>query len=109
VPLHRRRYAWRGFNQAEILARFWSSALGINMDRRLLYRRRNTKMQVKLNGEERRKNLLGAFAVRGALPAKRIILIDDVFTTGSTLQECARVLKLAGAVEVWGAALARDR
>lgn len=109
VPLHRRRYAWRGFNQAEILSRFWSKSLGLDVDRRLLFRCRHTKTQVKLSGDGRRKNLVGAFTVKKPLSRSRIILVDDVFTTGSTLQECARVLKSAGAQEVWGLTLARER
>ncbi len=109
VPLHRRRYVWRGFNQAEILARYWSDALKIELDSRLLARQRHTRTQVGLTGEQRRKNLVGAFAVKKPLLKAKIILVDDVFTTGSTLQECARVLKSAGAQEVWGLTLARER
>jgi ComF family protein len=109
VPLHRRRYVERGFNQAELLAREWGRVLNMPVRTDVLLRARHTAHQVGLGREERKNNLTNAFAVKGILPAKRVILVDDVFTTGSTLQECARVLKSAGAEEVWGMTVARER
>lgn len=74
----------------------------------LLEKKKNTKRQVELKGRERRKNLEGVFAFKdGDLKGKTIIIVDDVTTTGATLNECAKVLKKAGAKEVWGLVVAR--
>lgn len=110
VPLHRRRYLERGFNQAELLAQVWARHFGRPVLKNILVRHRFTKTQVGLSGEERRQNITGVFAIKSSLPAEaeKIVLVDDVFTTGSTLQECARVLKEAGAREVWGVTIARE-
>lgn len=108
VPLHPTRLRERGFNQALLLAR----AL-FPKDRRivtsLLVRCRPTKPQTSFNGAARRTNLKNSFAVLKPhlLTGKRILLVDDVFTTGTTVNECARVLKKAGAVEVMVLTLAR--
>lgn len=109
VPLHRRRFLERGFNQAEILGRWWAKELGFSMITDLLLRKKNTGQQAKLGREARLKNLSGAFTTARRLNGQTVLLIDDVFTTGSTLQECAQTLKLACAKEVWGLTLARER
>jgi ComF family protein len=108
IPLHVSRKRWRGFNQAEVLADGLAQAWGWPLLTDLLIRGRNTLPQMKLSGRKRKDNLRGAFEVkkRVAVPG-RIILIDDVATTCSTLNECARVLKKAGAKEVWGLTLAQ--
>ncbi len=108
VPLHPRRERERGFNQAAALARLFTgySCGEINCDN--LIRSRYTTQQAKLSGEDRRKNMINAFNWRGRdLPSEKIILVDDIFTTGATMQECAKVLKQAGAKFVWGLVLAR--
>lgn len=105
VPLHPRREAQRGFNQAEELAR----AVGRYLQRptrRVLVRVRDTPSQTELDEDERRRNVRGAFAVRESVRGLRLVLVDDVVTTGSTLAECAAVLRAAGAAEVLGVALA---
>ena len=115
VPLHRRRERERGFNQAEDLAR----GLGLPFSR-ALRRVRMTRPQVDLPAEERRVNVRDAFALRrtplartvGAadrapLLRKVVVLVDDVATTGATLDACARVLKAAGAAEVRALTAAR--
>jgi ComF family protein len=103
VPLARGRRRERGFNQAEELARFVAQALGMPVLPRALRRIRETRPQGQVTTKERQRNVRGAFAparfgqsVRG----RRVLLIDDVSTSGSTLQECARVLLAAGAREV---------
>jgi ComF family protein len=108
VPLHSKRQRWRGFNQAENLAKVVAKNLNLPIEN-LLTRQRNTPPQAKLNKTEREKNLTGAFAInmKKSLQGKKIILIDDVVSTGSTILECAKVLKIAGASEVWGLVLAR--
>lgn len=116
VPLHARRERERGFNQAERIAdaliTVWQEigvlAVYDVLLSKNLSRVRFTKPQAELNALERHSNLLGAFAWnKEKISPKSVLLIDDVFTTGSTMQECARELKRSGAQWVWGVALAR--
>jgi ComF family protein len=109
VPLHTRRLRERGFNQSLLLARQVSRRRSIPLNFTALQRARQTQPQTQLSGPERRKNVRGAFEVRKreAVKGKRILLIDDVFTTGATVQECAYVLREAGATEVQVLTLAR--
>ncbi len=93
VPIHRSRLSWRGFNQAEALCEKLPNHL-IGQD---LVRIRRTSPQVKLTPEQRSKNLVGAFKCPTDIIGKRVLLVDDVFTTGATAAECARALKDAGA------------
>ncbi len=107
VPLHARRERERGFNQAEILAGLFSKKFGLSVNKNL-YRIIYTQQQAKLSGEERRQNLQNAFVWRSDRAApKKVLLVDDVFTTGATMQECAGVLKNNGAEAVCGLVLAR--
>lgn len=107
VPLHRGRQCWRGFNQAELLARQIGRGLQIPVRRGLLSRRRKTGAQSGLNAGARRKNIRGAFHCRPT-GIGHAALVDDVMTTGATLAECTRTLKRAGIahVSVWVAARA---
>lgn len=102
VPLHKKRLQERGYNQALELARPISKILDIPINYQLCQRIRNTEHQTISNAEERRKNLRGAFCAVNTVPA-HVAIIDDVFTTGSTVNELARCLRTAGAqkVEVW--------
>ena len=109
VPLHARRLAERGYNQSALLARVVSRELGLPLVEDALSRVRNTPQQVGLSGGLRRKNVAGAFACRPGHPlveGRRVVLLDDVYTTGATLAACAEALLAAGAREVWGLALA---
>ncbi len=109
VPLHRSRHRERGYNQALLLAEGLSAAAGLPvLD--LLRRRRRTRTQWRLGRAARRENLAGALAVRnpGAAAGLRLLLIDDVATTGASLEECARVLKEDGAAWTAGLVLARE-
>ena len=103
VPIHRSRQRKRGFNQAEVLANHLGKICGIPV-LNALTRVKNTESQTKLNREERKQNILNAFVlVKGMenkIDKQALILIDDVCTTSATLEECARVLKEAGAREV---------
>ena len=95
VPLHARRERERGFNQAEILANLFSKKFGLAINKNLK-RGIYTAQQAKLSREERLLNLKDAFAwIRDEAPEK-VLLVDDVFTTGATMQECAKVLKNNG-------------
>lgn len=102
VPLHIKRLRQRGFNQALLLARYLFPDEKKKIRYDILLRKMNTISQTTLSGRERRKNLKNAFFVERAseIAGKNILLVDDVFTTGATADECARVLKIAGAVKV---------
>ncbi len=100
LPLHRERLRERGFNQALELARPVGAASGIAIDTRSCVRTRNTPAQAELPWKERSKNIRGAFHCSSDLSGKQVVLIDDVMTTGASLNECARTLKLHGAIDV---------
>jgi ComF family protein len=102
VPLHPAKKRQREFNQAERLATFLSAAAGIPMDTTLLKRVAATATQTKLSRDKRAENMRNAFVMRNRrkLNGERILLFDDVFTTGATTNACARVLVAAGAGEV---------
>lgn len=105
VPLHRSRLAKRGFNQAETIGRAVASRLGAPFSDRLRAVR-GTRDQVELTAAGRRENVAGAFEARGPV-AGSVLLVDDVMTTGATLNECARVLKTSGASSVRALTLCR--
>ena len=108
VPLHRRRERERGYNQAALLARELSRRVGIPVAP-ALRRVKDTPPQVDMVGlEERRANIDGAFECVADVRGRRILLVDDVVTTGSTMSACASPLKAAGAPKVWGLAFARQ-
>lgn len=109
MPLHKKRLRFRGFNQSELLAEQLSRRIPLILQKGLLVRIRDTETQTRLNREERLLNLKEAFAVSDQEIAKnkRFLLIDDITTTGSTLAECGRTLKKAGAETVWALVLAR--
>ena len=109
VPLHPTKLREREFNQAERLAARLSAATKIPANASLVHRVVATRTQTQLNRTERRANVRRAFALAGGarLNGERIILVDDVFTTGTTVSECARVLLRAGASKVWIATVAR--
>jgi ComF family protein len=109
VPLHKKRFLERGFNQAELLSKTIAEGFGWLVENKALERVHYTAPQTDLEEKDRYKNIRGAFAVKDAskIINKKIVLIDDVLTTGATMEECARVLKTNGAREVWGVALAK--
>lgn len=98
IPLHPSRQRKRGYNQAELLAAKLSKKSGIPMDEDCLIRTKKTRAQKELSDRDRLENLKNAFSVQEKkVPCKRIILVDDIYTTGSTMDEAARVLKENGA------------
>ena len=108
VPLHARRLRQRGFNQALLLARPLARAAHRRLDARALWRTRCTRPQVGQNRAERLRNVAGAFAARpGAVAGERLLLIDDVVTTGATVHEASMAALQAGASEVRAFCLAR--
>jgi len=110
VPLSRARATERGFNQSALLARPVAQSLGLPIDTTSLVRTRNTAQQTSLPARERRTNMVGAFAVSEPrrVVGLRILLVDDVCTTGATIESCANTLLHAGASGVWALVLARD-
>jgi ComF family protein len=106
IPLHKRRKNWRGFNQAEVIASIISAKFGVGVSN-ILVRVIETKTQVGLKAEDRKKNVKDAFGLAGSVDRDVVyILVDDVFTTGATMNEACRVMKRAGAREVWAMVVA---
>ena len=104
VPLHRWRLLSRRFNQSALIAGEVAKVSGVALDQRSLERVKSTPQQVGMTADQRRLNMSGAFKVAtgrgGAIAGARVVLIDDVITTGATVNACARALKRAGAVRV---------
>lgn len=108
LPLHPKRLRERGYNQADLLAREAGKGLGLPVEVGWVERVRHGPPQVRSAGpEERRANVRGAFQARRRLDGLRLILVDDVCTTGATLDACAHALKAVGAQTVWGLTVAR--
>ncbi|HVN20877.1 MAG TPA: ComF family protein, partial [Dongiaceae bacterium] len=113
VPLYRGKRRQRGFNQAEMIARAalkrGDAGERLMLVAHVLQRVRETKSQIGLTSHQRRENMRGAFAVARAaeVTGREIVVVDDVYTTGTTVSECARVLQRAGAAKVWVATVAR--
>lgn len=109
IPLHWRRKRERGFNQSELLAKRVGAAFQIPVSVDSLIRTRNTPPQIKMEDDEQRKaNITNAFSVKNpeTIQDKTVLLIDDVATSGSTLEEAARILRESGARTVWAATVA---
>lgn len=101
IPMYQKKQRKRGYNQAEILARLTGEKLGILVEKKLLRRVRNTVPQKELSRKEREQNLKCAFEIQQeAVTSKKILLVDDIYTTGATMDAAAETLLLAGALEV---------
>lgn len=111
VPLHKHKEFSRGYNQAYLISKALSRELGLPEASRLLRRYRYTESQSLLDRQKRHQNVKGAFDVLSPkrINGKSVLLIDDILTTGSTLEECSRMLKLAGAKKVTAAVVATGR
>jgi len=113
VPLHKKRLNYRGFNQAELIAKSVCERVGDSRISHLLRRVKNTSQQAKLNKKERHDNLEDAFVLESGLLQESglqnsvYFIVDDVCTTGSTLENCAKVLKESGLKKVYGLVVAR--
>jgi len=110
VPLHHRRLRERGFNQALLLARILKKRYNKTLATRVLRRWRWTEPQVNLSEKARKNNVKGSFVISNHMTVKEknILLLDDVYTTGATINECGRTLLKAGANEVYVLTLARS-
>lgn len=101
VPLSRGRFRERGYNQAALVAQQLARRLGVPSSAQAVTRHRETSSQVGLNSSQRRSNVAGAFEADGQIVAHRaVLLIDDLYTTGSTIEACGRALIAGGAVDV---------
>ena len=109
IPLNEKRLKWRGFNQSIEIAREVSKSLKLPLVSNCLTRIKNTQPQVELSAEARKENVKDIFVCQDKkeILGKKILLIDDLYTTGATMEEAARVLKESGAKEVWGVVVAR--
>jgi len=110
IPLHWRRENWRGFNQAELLGKRLADRFHWQLRNDILIRQKHAQPQVKLKGDERQQNIHGAFKISPNIQIfqyPNIVIFDDVWTTGFTLNEAAETLKKAGAKRVWGLTICR--
>jgi len=112
VPLHKSKLKQRGFNQAEEIAKHLSKFLNIPFLSDILIKTKKTLPQMSLNKEQRLKNISDCFKInpekKNQIINKSILLVDDVFTTGTTMEQCAKVLKQNHALKIWGVVVARD-
>lgn len=111
LPLAKKKLKWRGFNQSEEIGKELSKFLKIPLFNDVLIKIRETLPQVELSAKEREKNIKGVFVLKNKekIKGKKILLVDDVYTTGSTMEEAARVLREGGAKEIIGVVIARAK
>jgi len=110
VPLHKKRLRSRGFNQAEILAQHIAEKLNLPLEKGIIVKTKRTPPQSGIDDHDQRKdNVAGVFAVHSpaSIQKKNVLLVDDIFTSGATMNECARVLKDAEAHTIYGIVIAR--
>ncbi len=110
VPLEMKRLKFRGYNQSEEIGHLLGQALNVPLISGNLVKIKKTRPQMKLSASQREENLRGAFDIKKPqqIAGKKVFLIDDVYTTGSTMAECAKTLKEAGTKQVWGIAITRE-
>lgn len=110
VPMHKKKMQKRGYNQTELVSNELEKSLGIPVRKDILSKVVNTTTQSKLGGKARQTNIQHAFFIQNdwEVEDKKVILLDDIYTTGATSEECSRVLKQAGADEILMLVLAKD-
>lgn len=109
VPLHAKRFQERGFNQASLIAEAFTKSTNLPLAKSLLTRERYAESQINFGFEERQINVEDAFQIHANIAGKKILLVDDVYTTGATLNECAKTLRIGGATEVYGLTVAMPK
>lgn len=109
VPLEKKKEKWRGFNQSEEIAKILSSLLSLPLSKGIIKKIKITLPQVTLSEKERKDNVKGAFSAedKEKIKGKKFLIVDDVFTTGATMKEIAKILKQNGAEKIWGIVLAK--
>ncbi len=109
IPLHKKRQSWRGFNQSELISKEIAKYFDLKVNNNCLYRKKETLPQVDLRRKQRKENIKGVFRVDKSNPLenKKVLLIDDVWTTGSTLREAAKSLRGNFDCKVWSFTLCR--
>lgn len=110
VPIHRKRKKKRGYNQTELIVNFLGKQLNLEICKNVLFKSKNVISQSELNKVDRKNNVKDAFIIKNAVKVnnKKILLFDDVYTTGSTVEVCSRILKEAGASKVGVLTIAKD-
>ena len=110
VPIHYNRKLERGYNQSALIAKQIAKYLGIKYEDKVLYKKINNKPQSTKNKEERKQNVIGVYDIKNEYKIlnKKILLLDDIYTTGSTVNECSRILKKNGAKKVDIITIAKD-
>lgn len=110
VPMHKTKKSVRGYNQSELLASEIAKHMELGFEKNVLIKTKNTKVQSTLTKTQRIENIKNAFCVtdNAKIKDKKVILIDDIYTTGSTVNECSKVLKKAGAKEIFVVTIAKD-
>lgn len=110
VPMHKKKRAKRGYNQSELIARNLANYFKIPIDTKVLIKQVNTPMQSSLGKEERAKNVQNVYKVQNEekIKDKNVLLVDDIYTTGATVKECKKIVKLAGAKKVGVIIIAKD-
>ena len=110
VPIHKKRKHQRGYNQSELIARELASKLGVTIYTDILKKTKNTKPQSLLDAKDRKKNTQGVYIVENSekIKNKNVVILDDIYTTGATVNECKKMIKLAGAKNVGILTIAKD-
>ena len=110
VPISKKRLKYRGYNQSLLFAKEVAKTLNVNLEKNILVKRVNNKAQSTLNKEQRKKNVQNVYKLKNNkdIRNKKILLIDDIFTTGETANECSKILKLAGAEKIDVLTIAKD-
>ena len=112
VPLHKKRYLERGYNQTELVAKNLGEKLKISVNGKILIKNKNIKPQSQKNGEDRLRDVVGVYDLNPKyaqeIVGKKVLIVDDIYTTGSTCRECAKMLLQSGAAEVGIFCIARD-
>ena len=110
VPIHKKRRLKRGYNQTELIAKEICKNISLELKTDVLIKQKNIKAQSELNKNERKQNIKNAFEIKNIneIIDKKILLFDDIYTTGSTVNECSKILKKAGAKQIGVVTIAKD-
>lgn len=110
VPIHKKRKLIRGYNQTELIAKEISKHINLKLEKNILIKQKNVVSQSELNRNEREKNIKNAFIIKNlnSLINKNILLFDDIYTTGNTVNECSKIIRHAGASKVGVLTIAKD-